>query len=333
MVDLKRILKKHFKYTRNNRNILSQFNNKKFNYLYSLTNIKRDLTPEEILLILSLQGEERSVGFEKESTLFFNFPKDFLFHYESALTERLILTNENFKIEINRNSTFSPETIEKESLQLIKFQSYCFKINSKRIDYKSENFYPFSDDSSKVQYTSNDYDNFNLNLTDNKGNTFNLKKGKERYSLNLIINNKNYFIIFVNDCLTKKEVPGLFNKYNNLKPKSYTFKANRIDSNFVKENLFFTHEWKIHNTTMVEKMINNFSDASIEPVQNEKEKIQQKLNSLYHPLNRPSVDVFLKHKLKIKSIIPSIIYLIYLIVILISFIVCLIIFIKHLITS
>ena len=71
MIDLKRILKKHFKYTKDNRNILTPFNYKKFNYLYSLTNIKRKLTAEEIYLILTLQGEERSVGFENENSIFF----------------------------------------------------------------------------------------------------------------------------------------------------------------------------------------------------------------------------------------------------------------------
>jgi hypothetical protein len=392
MIDLKRILKKHFKYTKDNRNILTPFNYKKFNHLYSLTNMKRDLTGEEIFLILSLQGEERTVGFENENVLFFKFPRDYSLHYESSLSESIFLSDLKNKIivKISRYGLFSPEIIEKENLLLTKYQGYSFQFINHDLIYNSGIFFPFYDNS-KVQYTSNGVNNFNFSLNDQNNNSIILKKTDNYYNLNFEIYKKKYFVVFAHDTNKVLNNPGLFNKFHNLSNKSYNFISNVVDSNFIISNkIFYHHGWEFYNTVMLEKIINNFSSSINEPIKFkktntytysdvikenkrditvesylsdknitsdllinvnliygsysvvftekgfiefkgfEKENVEKKLKRLFHPLERPSVDTFLLHKLNIRSIIPSIIYLICLICLIITFIISFIFFTKHL---
>jgi hypothetical protein len=276
MVNWKKLLKKHLKISKNNRPLLTILDHSKYEAVYDLTNTTREINGEDILLILSLQGEERVLDFQIENS--FNFPSDTRFHYNSIYEHYQYTFIENniwIHILITRYSLFSSDIIE--DVETTQYQGFDFQILTKTSSTTFENFdlfnsgliFPVEGNSGKVLHNDVSNNKVELYIEDIKGNYISILTTPGYNNIKYKINNDpERFIIFYHNNKKKYKSSDLFEQYQNLSNEGYYYNSYVIDSNIIatKSEVVVEHNWFGSSFFILKRLISNLANVGNKPV-------------------------------------------------------------------
>jgi len=242
MINWKRLLKRHLKFSKNNRPYLTILNSEKYNSLYSLTNTLRDLEGEDILNIVSLQDDEK---FYDNCDIF--DLKDNRFDFNSSEEQYIYYFNscdDIFMLILEKKMLFSPILLENEDIPVQKCQCYSFKFVIKKELYQSENIFPV-ENKYLFKYSRN-----NIHLQDKNYklviNNISIHNHVYNY-VEITIKDKVYFILFPT------------NASYCIKDRCY-YKTDILDSNIISNDAYGIVEknWKKFKPNVFKRIVNNF---------------------------------------------------------------------------
>lgn len=174
----KQLLKKHLNITKNNSLSFMITDNNRNSTLMEIADSIKPFNHEDFLIAISLQGQEKMIGFTEEN-------KHFQLNFETPY-EQFIFTFNNeshwHRIIITRYNLINPLLGIKEKIPASDHQGYIFQVlNSKdKKLYESNLITPMDSNTGNIVYKNNP---LNIQLKDNQNNSLSIKFIKNTVSI------------------------------------------------------------------------------------------------------------------------------------------------------